>query len=201
MLNTVANTADQNPTARTGGAVPVTSSMPASTPGAGSGISGAMARQTSNAGMPAAARMISGVVPAVEPRILRSKSGFLIALEQTTAETGDDVGKAMAQPIRDAAAGLLFATLDTLHGTIRDPLALFDGRLDPELRRSLIGEACVCVFPLLSFWSSTKYFTLSRPNWVNALSCFAASGPLLRSALVFATTFSRLAATTKPAPS
>jgi hypothetical protein len=68
-----------------------------------------------------------------------------MALEQTTAETGDDVGQAMAQPIRDAAAGLLLATLDALHGTIRDPLALFDGRLDPDLRRGLIGEACVCV--------------------------------------------------------
>jgi hypothetical protein len=127
-------------TRMTNGALPTPS-----TPGAGSGISGAMQRHASSAAIPAAARMISGVVPAVEPRILRSKSGFLIALEQTTAETGDDVGKAMAQPIRDAAAGLLLATLDTLHGTIRDPLALFDGRLDPELRRSLIGEACVCV--------------------------------------------------------
>jgi hypothetical protein len=105
------------------------------------------ARSTAN--MPAAARMISGVVPAVEPRILRTKSGFLVALEQTTAETGDDVGKAMAQPIRDAAAGLLIATLDALHGTIADPLSLFDGRADADLRRSLIGEACVCVCYIL----------------------------------------------------
>jgi hypothetical protein len=103
----------------------------------------------STASMPAAARMISGVVPAVEPRILRTKSGFLVALEQTTAETGDDVGKAMAQPIRDAAAGLLIATLDALHGTIADPLSLFDGRADADLRRSLIGEACVCVCYIL----------------------------------------------------
>lgn len=103
----------------------------------------------STANMPAAARMISGVVPAVEPRILRTKSGFLVALEQTTAETGDDVGKAMAQPIRDAAAGLLLATLDALHGTIADPLALFDGRADADLRRALIGEACVCVCYIL----------------------------------------------------
>jgi hypothetical protein len=103
----------------------------------------------STANMPAAARMISGVVPAVEPRIVRTKSGFLIALEQTTAETGDDVGKAMAQPIRDAAAGLLIATLDALHGSIPDPLSLFDGRADPELRRALIGEACVCVCYIL----------------------------------------------------
>jgi hypothetical protein len=103
----------------------------------------------STASMPAAARMISGVVPAVEPRILRTKSGFLVALEQTTAETGDEVGKAMAQPIRDAAAGLLLATLDALHGTIADPLSLFDGRADADLRRSLIGEACVCVCYIL----------------------------------------------------
>jgi hypothetical protein len=103
----------------------------------------------STASMPAASRMISGVVPAVEPRILRTKSGFLVALEQTTAETGDEVGKAMAQPIRDAAAGLLIATLDALHGTIADPLSLFDGRADADLRRSLIGEACVCVCYIL----------------------------------------------------
>lgn len=103
----------------------------------------------STASMPAAARMISGVVPAVEPRILRTKSGFLVALEQTTAETGDDVGKAMAPPIRDAAAGLLLATLDALHGSINDPLSLFDGRADAELRRALIGEACVCVCYIL----------------------------------------------------
>jgi len=103
----------------------------------------------SSGGMPAAARMISGVVPAVEPRIVRTKSGFLVALEQTTAETGDDVGKAMAQPIRDAAAGLLLSTLDALHGALNDPLALFDGRADAELRRGLIGEACVCVCYIL----------------------------------------------------
>jgi hypothetical protein len=51
----------------------------------------------------------------------------------------------MAQPIRDAAAGLLLSTLDALHGTFSDPLSLFDGRVDPELRSALIGEACVCV--------------------------------------------------------
>jgi hypothetical protein len=99
--------------------------------------------------MPAMGRMISGVVPAVEPRILRTKSGFLVALEQTSAETGDDVGQAMAQPIRDAAAGVLLAMLDALHGSINDPLALFDGRAAPELRRALIGESCVCVCYIL----------------------------------------------------
>lgn len=103
----------------------------------------------SSSGTPAQNRMISGVVPAVEPRILRTKSGFLVALEQTSAETGDDVGQAMAQPIRDASAGLLLATLDALHGTFADPLALFDGRGDPSLRHALIGEACVCVCYIL----------------------------------------------------
>ena len=112
---------------------PTQASMPATT-----------ARPGSTASMPAS-RVVSGVVPAVEPRILRSKSGFLLALEQTTAETGDDVGRAMAQPIRDAAAGLLLATLDALHACLSDPLALFDGRADADLRRALIGEACVCV--------------------------------------------------------
>jgi hypothetical protein len=92
-----------------------------------------------------ATRVMSGVVPAVEPRIVRTKSGFLVALEQTAADTGDDVGRAMAQPIRDAAAGLLLSTLDALHGSFPDPLSLFDGRADPELRTALIGEACVCV--------------------------------------------------------
>jgi hypothetical protein len=109
----------------------------------------AVSPQSSSASMPAQNRMISGVVPAVEPRILRTKSGFLVALEQTAAETGDDVGLAMAQPIRDAAAGLLLATLDALHGTFADPLSLFDGRGDPTLQRALIGEACVCVCYIL----------------------------------------------------
>jgi hypothetical protein len=121
------------PAATTRSAV-TTTSMPAVTRSAPSTTS-----------MPAMGRMISGVVPAVEPRILRTKSGFLVALEQTSAETGDDVGQAMAQPIRDAAAGVLLAMLDALHGAITDPLALFDGRAPAELRRSLIGESCVCV--------------------------------------------------------
>jgi len=111
-----------------------TTSMPAVTRGAPSSVS-----------TPAMNRMMSGVVPAVEPRIVRTKSGFLVALEQTSAESGDDVGQAMAQPIRDAAAGVLLAMLDALHGSISDPLALFDGRADAGLRRALIGEACVCV--------------------------------------------------------
>jgi hypothetical protein len=126
-----------------------TTSMPAATPRSAVTTTSmpavnARAAQSAN-GMPTMARMISGVVPAVEPRIVRTKSGFLVALEQTSAESGDDVGKAMAQPIRDAAAGVLLATLDALHGSINDPLALFDGRADPELRKALIGEACVCV--------------------------------------------------------
>jgi len=51
----------------------------------------------------------------------------------------------MAQPVRDAAAGVLLSTLDALHGVLTDPLALVDGRADSELRRGLVGEACVCV--------------------------------------------------------
>ncbi len=95
---------------------------------------------------PAAARMASGVVPAVDTRIaVRTKSGFLVALEQCASGAGEEVGRAMAQPIRDSAAGLLLATLDALHGSIADPLALFDGRASDNLRRGLIGEACVCV--------------------------------------------------------
>jgi hypothetical protein len=106
-------------------------------------VSGARLAQSASA--TSATRVMSGMVPAVEPRIVRTKSGFLVALEQSPADTGDDVGRAMAQPIRDAAAGLLLSTLDSLHGTFPDPLSLFDGRADGELRRALIGEACVCV--------------------------------------------------------
>jgi hypothetical protein len=51
----------------------------------------------------------------------------------------------MAQPVRDAAAGVLLSTLDALHGVLSDPLGLVDGRTDAELRRGLVGEACVCV--------------------------------------------------------
>lgn len=84
------------------------------------------------------------MVPAVEPRIVRSKSGFLLALEQCHAESGDEMGRAMAQPIRDAAAAVLLATLESIHASLPDPLALLDGRADPDLRRRLVGEACVC---------------------------------------------------------
>jgi hypothetical protein len=97
------------------------------------------------ASFPAAARMVSGVVPAVDPRILRAKSGFTVALEVSAAQTGEAVGRALAQPVRDAAASVLFATLDALCEAISDPLAILDGRVDPELRRGLVGEACVCV--------------------------------------------------------
>lgn len=99
----------------------------------------------STASTAAAARVASGVVPAVEPRIVRTKSGFATAIEQCRAETGEAVGKAMAQPVRDAAAGVLLSTLDALHASLTDPLGVVDGRLDAELRRSLVGEACVCV--------------------------------------------------------
>jgi hypothetical protein len=93
----------------------------------------------------AAARMASGVVPAVDPRIVRSKSGFSLALENSQGDTAEDLGRGLAQPIRDAAADVLFGTLGALHGSLSDPLSLLDGRCDEELRRSLVGEACVYV--------------------------------------------------------
>jgi len=89
--------------------------------------------------------MVSGVVPAVEPRIVRTKSGFQVALEQCSGDSAQDVGQGLAQPVRDAAADVLFGTLGALHGSFNDPLSLFDGRADEELRRGLIGEACVYV--------------------------------------------------------
>lgn len=94
---------------------------------------------------PATARLSSGVGAAVEPRIVRTKSGFLLALEQSQAASGTDLGRAMAQPVRDAAAALLFSTLDALQASLADPLCLLDGRVTPDLRRALVGEACVCV--------------------------------------------------------
>ena len=93
----------------------------------------------------AASRMVSGVVPAVDTRIVRSKSGFSVALEQSPGDGAEAVGRALAQPVRDAAADVLFATLGALQGTISDPLSLLDGRADEELRRGLVGEACVYV--------------------------------------------------------
>lgn len=119
--------------------------------------------------MPAAARMASGVVPAVEPRIVRNKSGFLLALEQCQAASGEEVGRAMAQPIRDAAAGVLLATLETLHATLPDPLSLFDGRADPALRRGLVGEACVCACYVL-------YEALTRTSLPQMLSIEVVQG-------------------------
>ncbi|HWO10114.1 MAG TPA: hypothetical protein VNN80_11560, partial [Polyangiaceae bacterium] len=115
------------------------------------------ARPAQGASGTSATRVVSGVVPSAEPRIVRTKSGFLVALETSGAETGDDVGRAIAQPLRDAAAGLLLCTLDALHGSFADPLALFDGRVDPALQRALIGEACVCACYIL-------YESLMRTN-------------------------------------
>jgi hypothetical protein len=117
----------------------VASQSPISSRGA-SGVS-----SQSPAAVAAAARVASGMVPAVEPRIVRTKSGFSVAIEQCGAETGEAVGRAMAQPVRDAAAGVLLSTLDALHGVLSDPLGLVDGRADAELKRGLVGEACVCV--------------------------------------------------------
>jgi hypothetical protein len=98
-----------------------------------------------SASFPAAARMVSGVVPAVEPRIVRSKSGFSLALEHCTGDSAEEVGRGLAQPVRDAAADALLGTLGALQGTLSDPLSLLDGRADEELRCNLVGEACVYV--------------------------------------------------------
>ena len=110
------------------------------------------------------------MVPAVDqPRIVRTKSGFLLALEQCRAQSGEEVGRAMAQPIRDAAAGVLLATLESLHATLPDPLALFDGRVDPALRRGLVGEACVCACYVL-------YEALTRTSLPQMLSIEVVQG-------------------------
>lgn len=130
------------------------------------------ATQSPRPGLASAAatnRMVSGVTAAAEPRIVRTKSGFLAALEQCTAETGQEVGRAMAQPVRDAAAGVLLTTLDALHGSVVDPLGIFDGRADAELRRGLIGEACVCVCYVL-------YESLTRTSLPQMLSIEVVQG-------------------------
>jgi hypothetical protein len=99
--------------------------------------------------MPASARMASGVVPAVETRILRSKSGFMLALEQCQESQGASVGAALATPVRDSAAAVLFSALEAVNTYLPDPLSLLDGRVDEETRSALVGEACVCVSYLL----------------------------------------------------
>ncbi len=93
--------------------------------------------------------MASGVVPAVETRILRSKSGFMLALEQCQESQGTSVGAALAAPVRDAAAAVLFSALDAANTWLPDPLSLLDGRVDEDTRSGLVGEACVCVSYLL----------------------------------------------------
>jgi len=116
--------------------------------------------------------MVSGVVPAVEPRIVRSKSGFLLALEQCTGDSAEDIGSGLAQPVRDAAAEVLFGTLCALHGTFNDPLSLLDGRVDEELRRDLIGEACVYVCYVL-------YEALTRTSLPQMQSILVVQGACL----------------------
>ncbi|HEU4583734.1 MAG TPA: hypothetical protein VFS67_36000 [Polyangiaceae bacterium] len=124
----------------------------------------------------AASRMVSGVVPAVDTRIVRTKSGFSVALEQSPGEGAEAVGRALAQPVRDAAADVLFATLGALHGTISDPLALLDGRADEELRRGLIGEACVYVCYVL-------YEALTRTSLPQMQSILVVQGACVQALL------------------
>ncbi len=124
----------------------------------------------------AASRMVSGVVPAVDTRIVRSKSGFSTALEQTPGDGAEAVGRALAQPVRDAAADVLFATLGALHGTINDPLSLLDGRADEELRRGLVGEACVYVCYVL-------YEALTRTSLPQMQSILVVQGACVQALL------------------
>jgi hypothetical protein len=97
----------------------------------------------------AAARMASGVVPAVEPRIVRTQSGFSLALDACKGSGAQEVGQALAQPVRNAAALVLLGALEAAHGQLNDPLAILDAQESIEVRRGLIGEACVCVCYLL----------------------------------------------------
>lgn len=93
--------------------------------------------------------MVSGVMRAGEPKIVRSKSGFVHALQACSDGSGGQLGAALAQPVRNAAALVLFASFEACHDQLRDPLRLLDVNSDPDLRRKLIGEACVCVSYLL----------------------------------------------------
>jgi hypothetical protein len=127
---------------------PPSSSYAASAPAA-SGQHAVAAPSVDSSPMPASARMASGVVPAVETRILRSKSGFMLALEQCQDSQGTLVGAALATPVRDAAAAVLFSALEAVNTWLPDPLSLLDGRVDEETRSGLVGEACVCVSYLL----------------------------------------------------
>lgn len=118
-------------------------------PPASSGQHAVATPAVDSSAMPASARMASGVVPAVETRILRSKSGFMLALEQCQESQGTLVGAALATPVRDAAAAVLFSALDAVNTWLPDPLSLLDGRVDEDTRSGLVGEACVCVSYLL----------------------------------------------------
>ena len=171
-----------------------TPGLPARPPGSASGVSstrysGGAARTTTPpvAGKPAAtpppasspsaaSRMVSGVVPAVDTRIVRSKSGFSTALEQAPGDGAEAVGRALAQPVRDAAADVLFATLGALQGTISDPLSLLDGRADEELRRGLVGEACVYVCYVL-------YEALTRTSLPQMQSILVVQGACVQALL------------------
>lgn len=145
-------------------AVPTTTAKP--------GAPASSASPGSSASFPAAARMMSGVVPAVEARIVRTKSGFLVALEQCAGDSAEEVGRGLAAPVRDAAADVLFGTLGALHGTFSDPMSLLDGRGDEELRRSLIGEACVYVCYVL-------YEALTRTSLPQMQSILVVQGACL----------------------
>lgn len=115
------------------------------------GAASADGAQRAQGAMPPASRMASGVVPttSADARAPRSKSGFMLALEQCQDSKGTLVGAALAAPVRDAAAAVLFSALEAINPWLPDPLKLLDGRVDPETQRGLVGEACVCVSYLL----------------------------------------------------
>jgi hypothetical protein len=89
----------------------------------------------------------SGVAPSHGQRAL---GGFALALERSVRHMlPAEVGTVLAESLRDAAGSVLLHALDCLRDHVADPMRLFDGRLDPELRRALVAESSACVAYLL----------------------------------------------------
>lgn len=92
--------------------------------------------------------MVSGMVPATEPKI-RTASGFSRALSSSTEGVGSALGAELGEAVRDAAAGLLFASLEASYAAMQDPLKFLDATADDTTRQGLVSEGCVCVCYLL----------------------------------------------------
>lgn len=92
--------------------------------------------------------LISGTQPASEPQI-RTASGFTRAITGLTEPPGTALGCALGSAVRDAAAGLLFASLEAVHPTMVDPLKMLDASLDGQVRNRLVSEGCVCISYLI----------------------------------------------------